>query len=444
MRRNLLLLAVITLGTTRLFAQSTELTLDRCIALALDHNQTLEQARANVRSASASVTGAFGIFLPGLSISAGYNRRLDNNSALSRFSTNGTLLSAAVPYSYSLGANANYTIFNGFSNTATYERANRNYDAAEFTLKRNIQDITYQVTQGYLNVMRTGQLMIVRNENLKVDKEQLDRVQAQYSIGTVPRANVLQQETQEANDEVALLQSRNDWNNAKNDLISLMGIDPAVEYTLSSSSIPDSISDNDIKQFRDRAGTVNVAIARSISNRYDVESSRESILGAEASISNARGGYYPNISASLSYGWNNSQFDNFSDYASTNLGVNLTMPIFDRFLTRTNVEIAEATDMSVNATYQLLLQQVRSQVKKAYYDLETAELQLQATSRAILSAAENRRTAQERYNLGAGTVLDFLTAESLYLTADVNRVNAVYNYLGSRSTVEYLTALMNR
>ena len=120
------------------------------------------------------------------------------------------------------------------------------------------------------------------------------------------------------------------------------------------------------------------------------------------------------------------------------------MPIFDRFLTKSNVEVAEASYMSTNATFQLLLQQVRAQVKKAFYDMESAELQLQATNRAIVSAAENRRTAQERYNLGAGTVLDFLTAESLYLTADVNRVNAIYNYLGSRSTVEYYTGLMNR
>jgi outer membrane protein TolC len=100
--------------------------------------------------------------------------------------------------------------------------------------------------------------------------------------------------------------------------------------------------------------------------------------------------------------------------------------------------------MTSMASHEFLLEQVRAQIKKAYYDLESAELQLSATARAVSSAVENKRTAEERYKLGAGTVLDFITAESQYLTAQVNGVNAVYGYLGSRAAVEYLTAMTNR
>lgn len=437
--RKLLAIAALTLiASLRVSAQTVDLSLDRCIGLAMEHNQTLQQARATVQSASASVTGAFGAFLPSLSLGAGYTRKLDGKTSTNVFGA------AISPYAYSLSANANYTLFNGFANSASYERSSRLYDASELTLKRTVQDISYQVTQGFLNALRTEQIMTTREANLKVTREQLDRVKSLYEVGTVPRANVLQQETQEANDEVAYIQSRSDWNNARNDLVSLMGVDPSLEYSFSNAAVPPTISPDDQKAFRQRSGSVQEAIARAINNRYDVEASRNRLRGDEASLTTSRSGYYPNVGVSLGYGWQNDRFSNFSDYGSTTLGLNLTVPIFDRFATSTSVQITEAAIQTTKATQELLLQQVRAQIKRAYYDLETAEMQLGATDRAVQAAEENRRTADERYKLGAGTVLDFITAESQYLIAQVNKVNAVYGYLGAKAAVEYYTAMTNR
>jgi outer membrane protein len=173
-----------------------------------------------------------------------------------------------------------------------------------------------------------------------------------------------------------------------------------------------------------------------------VTSSRSQIQAAQSSVTVAHSGYYPNISASVSYGWRNDQFSDFSTLSSTSLGVNLSMPLFDRFQTNAQVESADATYQVDQANYDQLVQTVRTQVKQSYYDLEAAEEELDATKAAQDAAEENRRAAEERYKIGAGTELDFLTAQSQYLTAAVNRINAVYSYLGVQYEVQYMTGVL--
>jgi outer membrane protein len=56
---------------------------------------------------------------------------------------------------------------------------------------------------------------------------------------------------------------------------------------------------------------------------------------------------------------------------------------------------------------------------------------------AVQSATEDRKIAEERYNLGAGTLLDLLTASANFVNAEANKVNASYNYVIARRNVEY-------
>ncbi len=417
--------------------QQTTLTLSKCISLSLEQSPTLRSSRASQQSASAGVTGAFGQFLPSLGVAASYGKYLNQGSGLSTFGS-----SSGNAGLYGITGTAAYTLFNGFQNTASYERANRTYDAATSTLERTRQDIAFNVTQGFLNVLRTERIAKSREENLKISREQLDRVKALYEVGSVPQANVLQQETQAANDEVAWLQSKNDWYTAKNDLITLIGLDGSREYVFSDNDVPQTIPQDDRDRYRAKVGDVNAAITRTLQTRADVVALRARMAADESSITVARSGYWPSVSLSLSYAWENTSFAGFDSLGSTKFGVNLQVPIFDRLATRANVEEAEASSIITRSSYDELVLQVSAQVHKAYYDLDAAEQSLTATDRALQSAEENRRTAEERYKLGAANVLDFITAESQYLIASINAVNAVYSYLGARSEIEYETGTL--
>src|SRR5579883_940305 len=268
------------------FAQQ-QLSLQQCITVGLERNYTLRSSAASIQQTSGAMTAAFGQFLPGASVNAGYNRNLDGSQSLF-FTPEGVRSSA---FSYSLSGSVNYTIFNGFSNTAGYNQASKNYDASEFSYQRTRQDIMYQILQDYLNVERTEQLMKAQEDNLKVGKDQLDMVNAQYQVGAVPQANVFTQETQVANDQVAYIQAKNAWDVARNNLVALIGLDPVNEYTFTSNDLPTEISGDDEKAFRQKIGDIQTAVARALDERPDVTASRSQIEAAQSSVTVARSGY---------------------------------------------------------------------------------------------------------------------------------------------------------
>jgi outer membrane protein len=71
-------------------------------------------------------------------------------------------------------------------------------------------------------------------------------------------------------------------------------------------------------------------------------------------------------------------------------------------------------------------------------DLDAAVKQYDASQKGVLSASEDRKIAEERYNLGAGTLLDLLTANAGLVNAQANLVNASYNFIIAKRNMEYV------
>jgi len=81
--------------------------------------------------------------------------------------------------------------------------------------------------------------------------------------------------------------------------------------------------------------------------------------------------------------------------------------------------------------------QIQVDLKKGLLDLEATEKRVEVSQKSVQSAQEDRRIAEERYNLGAGTLLDLLTANAQSTTAISNKVNAVYDYILAKRQMEY-------
>src|SRR3989449_3255230 len=70
--------------------------------------------------------------------------------------------------------------------------------------------------------------------------------------------------------------------------------------------------------------------------------------------------------------------------------------------------------------------------------MSTAFAKIEITGANVVAAAEARRVTQERYRLGAGTLLDLLTAQANQTQAEVDQGQARYDYLIARAQVEAL------
>lgn len=437
------LVLVMMLATTA-FGQQKVLTLDDARRIALERNLNVAQAENNVSSAQSGVLAAYGGYLPTLSASAGWTRNQSESpvSLQTRF-FQGSVITVpsgglATSNSFSAGVDLNYTIFDGFRREGRMGQAKSTAVATEMTSTRTRQGIIFQTESGYLNVLRNEQLVKVNEENLKRDNRQLERIQESNRVGSSSLADVYRQQSQVAMDELALINAQNNYDKAKADLIALIGLDAGEEYVIVDSSVSTQISKEELDSTATTANNYKQLVDRALAARPDVAGAQEQVSAAKSGVTAAWGGYFPSVSASAGYGWYKDELPGLFQNKSMNWGLNFRWNIFDAFQTNQSIESATVQQRNAELTYQQTQRNTAVDVKKALLDLEAARKQYEVSQKGLISATQDQKIAEERYNLGAGTLLDLLTASANLVNAQANQVNASYNYITAKRNLDYV------
>jgi outer membrane protein len=169
----------------------------------------------------------------------------------------------------------------------------------------------------------------------------------------------------------------------------------------------------------------------------DFLAAEENLNAAEAGITSAKSGYWPSLNASAGYRLSSQEISLLKDNNTLNWGLNFSWTLFDGFRTNQGVQIADVSRMNAELTLQQSERNINVAIMKAYLQLVAARSQYDASSKGLVSATEDRRITQERYNLGAGTLLDIQTASANYTNAAVNKINAAYNFHNAVKNIEY-------
>jgi outer membrane protein len=416
------------------------LTLSEAISIALQKNIDVIKAQNTLETQQAAVTTAYGDFLPSVSASAGFSRSLSYHPG-GYIDPPQSLYPAGVDGSNSVSTSlsARVTLFDGFANTSGFSRATSNAYSAEYDFHRKRQDIVILTQTKYLTVLRFHTLLKVKEDNLKRSKQQLERIVESNKVGVVAIADVYKQQGSTASDELALIQAQNDYDNAKVDLQSLLSLNVDDDYEVVDTSMTEDVNKilimQDSLMYSDYQRLVNHALEI----RPDYHSAQYAKQSAESDVTIARSTYYPTISADASYSLRDKAFSGIAnDKRSMDWGLTLSIPIFNGWQTSNAVQSAQIRLRNQEEIVNYVKRQVRVDVKKAMLSHESARKQIEVTEKNVQSAREERRIAEEKYNLGAGTLLDLLIANFNYTTAVSNKVNAAYDYLLSKQQLNYV------
>lgn len=435
--KNIILTLVIISGIA--FGQTKKvLTLSECIKIALDNNTTIKQAEYTAQSQSASVTQAYGVFLPNLNLSGNWNRTR-RESDLTFIPGLGTVpfRTSQTLNSFSTTASTSILLFNGFANFASLSRAKSNYLSADYNYKRARQSVIFQTYQLYLNVLRNKQLLKVAQDNLKRSQRQLERILEANRVGSVSLADVYRQEVQVGNDELALIRAQADYDKAKADLLVYLGLIPSDEYEFDDPSISMEIDTTEFSAIREQVKSLDFMISKAIDTRPDYKSAIASLNSAKSGVTVAMSGYMPTISASASYNLSSNELSTLMKNRSMGWGISISFPIFDRLQLQTQVQQAKINVKNAEVQVEQAKRQITADVKKASLDLESAMKQIEVAERQVRSAELDLKTAEEKYNIGAGTLLDLLVATANYTSAVSARVNAIYSYIIAKVQLQY-------
>ena len=109
------------------------------------------------------------------------------------------------------------------------------------------------------------------------------------------------------------------------------------------------------------------------------------------------------------------------------LSASLSLPVFNGF--RREQQIEAATVQRRNAQNEVRWQEVRvtADVHAAWLQLSTAQQTVTMQEQNVRTARTALSLAQERYRVGASSIVDLVQARGDYETAETNRINATYD-----------------
>jgi outer membrane protein len=444
MRISGFLVALLLVGVAfPLSAQPTVLTLDDVTRIALQQNIDILQAQNNVDAVSSQLTAAYGNYLPTISASGGWSRSQSGRSGGQTQIIEGipvvTPESVTLQNSFNAGANASLPIFDGLAREATLSNTQSRMNAAEQNSTRVKQAIVYQVSSSYLNILRNRELVRVSEENLRRDQRQLESIEESNRVGALSIADVYRQQSQVANDELNLIQAQNNYAKSKADLVAILSLDPALEYDFVDPSVRTQMDSTEVKATLQKYSDIRMVIMTALENRPDYKATLENYNAAEANVTGASSSYWPSLSASASYGMFSNKLKTLSvnDY-NLSWGVSVRWLLFDGFGREQQVQNAKVSSRNAELNLIQAEKNIAVEVKKALLDLDAARKAWEVSEKALISAEQDRRIAEERYNLGGGTLLDLLVANANYVGAEANRVNSIAGFLISKYNTEFV------
>jgi outer membrane protein TolC len=335
--------------------------------------------------------------------------------------------------SWSAGFQVVQAIYQGGQITSALRTAKLTKEQALLQYQTVIADALLQVRIAYYDVLQAAEQILVEEASVKLLTQELDDQTQRYNAGTVPRFNVLQAEVELANERPKLIQARNAFRVAKNNLVNQLG-----------GRIPTDVLEDVPIQLADKldADTYPVAlspaIAQALQGRTELLALRKQELERKEAVVTAQGNYKPTISLSGGYGARNTAFDNNLSHAvpGWNAGAQLSWNLFDGLLTQGKIQQARALYEGAKVDVDNEARSIELEVRTDYSNFIEAQEVLESQKKVQEEAEESLRLAIARNDAGTGTQLDVLSAQTSLTQARSTQIQALHDYDVARARLQ--------
>jgi len=407
---------------------SQPLSLLQSLNLALQQNASILKAQNDLEASQGVVVQTRAVALPQLTATGQY--KYTDPSAIENFP--GTM----VPnQNWNAGVQIVQSIYSGGKMVAALKAAGATRQQALAQYQTAVADTLLGVRLAYYDTLLAAQQITVHEASVNLLQKELEDQQHRLDAGTVPKFNVLRAEVAVANERPNLIQAKNNYRVAKNNLSNLLGYNLPREIW---EDVPLNLSDT----LDDAPFEVNLpdAIQQALSTRSELLALRKTEDLQRLGVTSAKSGYKPTVSVFAGYGWYNAQFtppvELDHDINGWNAGAELQWDIFDGMLTHGKVVQANALyDKSKNDLTDQS-RQIELEVRTDYSDFIEAKEVLDSQEKVQEEADEALREAKSRAEAGTGTQLDVLDSETALTQSRTTQIQALHDYDTARAKLQ--------
>jgi outer membrane protein len=393
------------------------LDLRNAIAYAVENNFTIRQARERIKEQE------------GVEIQV-QARQIPNVSAAGSYTGNSSEISTYTPpdndRAWSIALQARQVLYAGGGVVASVRAARLTREAAVLELQGIINEQLLAVRTQFYTVLLGREKIKVQEENVHLLEQQLKDAQSRLSAGTVSNFELLRAQVALANGQPPLIQARNDYRIAIEQLRQVLGL--VTSYGPNVTKVPEFAGSLEVGpqanyQLAD-------ALAAAHANRPELQRLSRLESAGEQNVKANRAGYIPEVDLVGSYNWTrgltsagwNGRRDGWIG------GLQAQWNIFDGRATAGRVIQARSQLEQTRLSLAEATLAVEVEVRRAYSSLIEAWELVEASNKVVEQAQEALRLANVRYSAGTATQLDVLTSQVALTQARLNQWQAYYGY----------------
>jgi outer membrane protein TolC len=467
-KRSFLSLMVMLICCVTAQAQSKVWTLEECVKYAIQNNISIKQSELDSKTALIGKKDAFGNFLPSLNASASHSWNIGLNQDI----TTGLLQNQTTQFT-SAGANVGIDIYKGLQNQNTLRKANLSIVAAKYQLLKMQEDIALNVANAFLQVLFNKENLKVQKEQLGINEKQYVRSEELVNAGSIPRGDLLDIKATVAQNNQNVIAADNALLISKLSLAQLLQLKDFENF--------DVVDDTNMRDENNiMAQTPSAIYDKAVEGRTELKIARTNLEIAQKDVEIAKGAFQPTLQGFYSFssrvgysdrvvgfqpntsnptsvvgyveGTNQNVlqnnfspilgkalpfFDQFSENKGHSFGAQLSIPIFNGFSVRNNVERSKVSlERSKIAVEQQDLDLQRN-VFTAFTDAKGALNAYESSVVALEARQGAYNYAKERYDVGLMNSFDFNQSQTLLTNAQSEVIRTKYDYIFKIKILEF-------
>lgn len=397
-----------------------------CMEYAIANSTEVRRALLSILQADENVGSAKDAWLPTVGFST--NQNFTNYPV----STEGRTSNV---YGSSYNVNASWTVWEGNVRKYRLETAKLQRQQQQLAGDDAVKDITLGVLSAYLNIMYAQETVAIAKQTLEVSTSQTNRARRLMESGRTSKVDYAQIESQMAQDQYNLVQAESNLSTAKMNMKKILNLGLDYDFEISEPVLADSEISTLLPSKQE---TYNLAAAW----LPGIKSNEISKDVYANDIKIAKAGNLPNIalqggvgtgytSGGNSWGWQ------MGHGLNENVGVAVSVPIYDGNSTRRAVAKAKLAALDYDITREELLNNLSQTIENLYIDADNAKAKYASGTKQLEATQMTADLVNRQFELGLVNPLELLTAHNNLLNARLELLQSKFMAILSNKTISY-------